>query len=242
MTIIKLNAIDSTNSYLRQLCSEKALEDYTIVVAEHQTQGRGQMGTVWDSEKGKNLMFSLFKDLSMHEVEFPFYLSMAISLAIVKTFKALNIPDLHIKWPNDILSADKKICGILIENVIKNKLSSTIIGIGINVNQTEFDNLPKASSLKNITGVNYNLDEILQSIIKDTKYYSMLLQDEKYDAVKTEYEMRLFRKDKPSTFRNTEGELFSGFIKGVTKYGKLQVLLEDEIVKKFDLKEIELLY
>ncbi|MCB0461518.1 MAG: biotin--[acetyl-CoA-carboxylase] ligase [Flavobacteriaceae bacterium] len=242
MPIIKLNAIDSTNSYLRQLCNEKTLKDYTIVVAKHQTQGRGQMGTVWDSEKGKNLMFSLFKDLSMHDVEFPFYLCMAISLAIVKTFKVLNIPDLSIKWPNDILSADKKICGILIENVIKSKLNSTIIGIGVNVNQTEFKNLPKASSLKSITGVHYDLDEILHSIINDTKYYSLLLQEEKYDAVKTEYENLLFRKNKPSTFKNVEGEMFSGFIKGVTKYGKLQVLLEDEIVKKFDLKEIELLY
>lgn len=242
MTIIKLNAIDSTNSYLRQLCSEKVLDDYTIVVAEHQTQGRGQMGTVWNSEKGKNLMFSLFKDLSIHDVEFPFYICMAISLAILKTFKALNIPNLHIKWPNDILSADKKICGILIENVIKNKLNSTIIGIGINVNQTEFSNLPKASSLKNITGIHYNVDEILHSIIEHTKYYSLLLQEEKYDAVKTEYEMSLFRKDKPSTFKGPNGELFTGIIKGVTKYGKLQVLLEDEIIKKFDLKEIELLY
>lgn len=242
MPIIKLNAIDSTNSYLRQLCSEKALKDYTIVVAEHQTQGRGQMGTVWDSDKGKNLMFSLFKDLSMHDVEFPFYICMAISLAIVRTFKALNIPDLSIKWPNDILSADKKICGILIENVIKNKLNSTIIGVGVNVNQTEFKNLPKASSLKNITGLHYDLDEILHGIIKHTKYYSKLLQEEHYDTVKTEYEHLLFRKNKPSTFKNAEGELFSGFIKGVTKYGKLQVILEDEIVKKFDLKEIELLY
>jgi BirA family biotin operon repressor/biotin-[acetyl-CoA-carboxylase] ligase len=86
------------------------------------------------------------------------------------------------------------------------------------------------------------LDEILHSIINDTKYYSLLLQEEKYDAVKTEYENLLFRRNKPSTFKNTDGELFSGFIKGVTKYGKLQVLLEDEIVKKFDLKEIELLY
>lgn len=242
MHIIKLDAIDSTNSYLRQLCANMTVEDYTIVMAKHQTQGRGQMGTVWNSNKGKNLMFSLFKDLSMHDVEFPFYICMAISLAILKTLKALNIPDLHIKWPNDILSADKKICGILIENVIKNKLDSTIIGIGLNVNQTEFSNLPKASSLKSITGVHYNFDEILHSIIINTKYYSSLLQEGKYDAVKNEYEMSLFRKDKPSTFKNTEGELFSGFIKGVTKYGKLQVLLEDEIVKKFDLKEIKLLY
>ena len=242
MRIIKLNAIDSTSSYLKELYVKNMVEDYTVVIANYQTRGRGQMGTVWDSEKGKNLMFSLFKDLSMHDVEFPFYICMAISLSILKTLKELNVPDLYIKWPNDILSADKKICGILIENVIKNKLNSTIIGIGINVNQTEFNALHKASSLKNLTGVQYDLDEILYNIIKNTKYYSSLLEEAKYDDVKNEYEMNLFRKNKPSTFKNANGELFSGFIKGVTKYGKLQVLLEDEIVKKFDLKEIQLLY
>ena len=242
MQIIKLNAIDSTNSFLKEMISKEFVADYTIVVTKQQTSGRGQMGTVWESERGKNLMFSLFKDLSMHDVEFPFYINMAICLAVIKTLKALNIPSLSIKWPNDILSANKKICGILIENVIKNKLNSTIIGIGVNVNQTEFKDLPKASSLKNITGVHYNLDEILLSIIKDTKYFSSLLQQEKYEDVKNEYEANLFRKNKPSTFRNAEGLMFSGFIKGVTKYGKLQVILEDEIVKKFDLKEITLLY
>lgn len=242
MPIIKLDAIDSTNNFLRRLISEEDVVDYTVIMAKKQTHGRGQMGTVWNSDKGKNLMFSVFKDLSMHDVEFPFYISMAISLAIFKAFKTLNIPDLHIKWPNDILSADKKICGILIENVIKNKLNSTIIGIGVNVNQTKFENLPKATSLKNITGVHYNLDEILQLIIKYTKEYSSLLEHEKYDFVKNEYETNLFRKNKPSTFKDADGIMFSGFIKGVTKYGKLQVILEDEIVKKFDLKEITLMY
>jgi len=242
MRIIKLNAIDSTNSFLKEMICNEDVADYTIVATEYQTNGRGQMGTTWDSDKGKNLIFSMFKDLSIHVVEFPFYISMAISLAIFKTLKTLSIPDLSIKWPNDILSADKKICGILIENVIKNKLNSTIIGIGVNVNQTEFINLPQASSLKNITGVHYNLDEILHGIIKHTKTYSKLLQEGKYDAVKNEYEANLFRKDKPSTFKNAEGELFSGFVKGVTKYGKLMVILEDEVVKKFDLKEVELLY
>ncbi|SFZ89179.1 BirA family transcriptional regulator, biotin operon repressor / biotin-[acetyl-CoA-carboxylase] ligase [Flaviramulus basaltis] len=242
MNIIKLDAIDSTNSFLKEMISKQEVADYTVVVAEYQTNGRGQMGALWSSNKGENLMFSLFKDLSKHDVEYPFYISMAISLAILKTLKTLNIPDLRIKWPNDILSANKKICGILIENVIKNRLNSTIIGVGVNVNQTKFCDLPKASSLKNITGIHYNLDEILGSIIKDTKHYSSLLQQEKYDAVKNEYEESLFRKNKPSTFKNTDGLLFSGFIKGVTKYGKLQVILEDEIVKKFDLKEITLLY
>jgi len=242
MRIIKLNAIDSTSSYLKELYVKKMVEDYTVVIAKYQTRGRGQMGTVWDSEKGKNLMFSMFKDLSMHDVEFPFYISMAISLSILKTLKELNVPDLSIKWPNDILSADKKICGILIENVIKNKLNSTIIGIGVNVNQTDFNTLHKASSLKSITGIQYDLDEILYNIIKNIKYYSSLLQKGKYEDVKNEYEINLFRKNKPSTFKNAKGELFSGFIEGVTKYGKLQVLLEDGIIKKFDLKEIQLLY
>jgi BirA family biotin operon repressor/biotin-[acetyl-CoA-carboxylase] ligase len=242
MPIIKLDAIDSTNSYMRRLIGEQDIADYTIVMAKKQTQGRGQMGTVWDSDIGKNLMFSVFKDLRPHDVEFPFYISMAISLAILKAFKSLNIPDLHIKWPNDILSADKKICGILIENVIKNRLNSTIIGIGINVNQTDFKKLPKASSLKNITGIHYDVDEVLKLILKYTKEYSKLLQQEKYDFVKNEYETNLFRKNKPSTFKDAEGVMFSGFIKGVTKYGKLQVILEDEIVKKFDLKEITLMY
>ena len=242
MRIIKLNAIDSTNSFLKEMISKETLKDYTVVVTEHQTNGRGQMGTVWDSEKGKNLMFSLFKDLSIHVVEFPFYISMAISLAILKALQHFNIPDLKIKWPNDILSANKKICGILIENVIKNKLNSTIIGVGLNVNQTEFKNLPQASSLKMITGMHYDLDEVLYQIITHTKAYSKLLQEGKYDEVKTEYESYLFRKNKPSTFKNAEGELFSGFVTGVTKYGKLMVILEDQVVKKFDLKEITLLY
>ena len=242
MHIIKLNATDSTNSYLRRYLVKNKVEDYTVVIAKEQSNGRGQMGTVWSSEASKNLTFSVFKDLSIHVVEFPFYISMAISLAILKALKTLNIPNLSIKWPNDILSADKKICGILIENVIKNKLESTIIGIGVNVNQTKFNGLPKASSLKNISGVHYDLDEVLYRIMIYTKEYSLLLQKGDYDVVKNEYEANLFRKDKPSTFKDTEGTLFTGFVKGVTKYGKLMVILEDEIVKKFDLKEIQHLY
>ena len=242
MRIIKLNAIDSTNSFLREMIDKEIVADYTVVVADYQTHGRGQMGTTWESDSGKNLMFSLFKDLSVHVVEFPFYISMAISLAIIKALQGFNIPDLSIKWPNDILSANKKICGILIENVIKNRLNSTVIGVGINVNQTEFYNLPQASSLKNITGVHYNLDEVLHYIIKHIKAYSKFLQDGKYDMVKNEYESYLFRINKPSTFKNDKGVLFSGFIKGVTKYGKLMVVIEDEIVKKYDLKEITIMY
>jgi len=119
MRIIKLSAIDSTNTFLRQVSSADSLEDYTTVVAEEQLNGRGQMGTVWASEKGKNLTFSVFKEVSFLKFKDQFYLSMVTSLALLKTLRQFNIPKVSIKWPNDILAEGNKVCGVLIENVIQ---------------------------------------------------------------------------------------------------------------------------
>jgi len=243
MRIIKLNAINSTNSYLKKLCTTESVGDYTAVIAENQTQGRGQMGTIWNSETSKNLTFSVFKELSGFQFEAPFYISMVAALALLKTLDALSIPRLSVKWPNDILSADKKICGVLIENVIKqNTINASIIGIGLNVNQVAFGNLPKASSLKVISGQGYDLNELTIAIINNLKDYFLMLKDKKYNELKNEYETHLFRKNKPSTFKDAEGVMFSGFIKSVSDSGNLQVLLEDNILKEFDLKAITLLY
>lgn len=243
MRIIKLDATDSTNSYLRKLYNESGVIDYTVVSAKFQTKGRGQMGTLWNSESSKNLTISVFKDVSALFIEHPFYISIATSLAIIRTLQSFSIPRLSVKWPNDILSEDKKVCGILIENVIKqNSLKASIIGVGLNVNQTTFQNLPKASSLKLLSGNNFNLDEVLFTVIKFLKYYFMLLRNEEYDIVKNEYESYLFRKNKPSTFRNAEGSLFTGIIKNISEAGSLQILLEDDILKEFELKEIALLF
>lgn len=243
MLIVKLDAIDSTNSYLRKLSAKETVDDYTTVIAKKQTQGRGQMGTVWSSKAAKNLTFSVFKDVSKFHLEHPFYISIVTSLALLKTLQFFSISRLSVKWPNDILSEDKKICGILIENVIKqNNINASVIGIGLNVNQTKFENLPKASSLKMISGKVFDLDEMVHVILKNLKYYFLLLKKGQYDVLKKDYETYLFRKNKPSTFKNEEGMVFSGFIKGVSESGNLQVLLEDDIIKEFDLKTITLLY
>ena len=243
MRIIKLNAIDSTNTYLKRISDKEVLDDYTAVTAKYQTQGRGQMGTIWDSERAKNLMCSVFKDDSKIPVEYQFYISMVASLAIVKSLQNFNIPKLYVKWPNDILSENKKICGILIENVIKNtSLECSIIGIGLNVNQTEFGKLPNASSLKILTGTVFNLDELLQLILTNLKYYFEFLEKGDLEFIKRTYENRLFRKDKPSSFKDQQGKIFAGFIKGINDIGNLQILLEDDIVKEYDLKEVTLLY
>ncbi len=161
MHIIKLNATDSTNSHLRRLYLNQNVEDYTVVQSDFQTQGRGQMGTSWASVKGKNLTFSVFRKIYCLKVEQQFYVSMAISLAVLKALKGMQIPFLSVKWPNDILSDNQKICGVLIESVIKKQqLDAAIIGIGLNVNQVDFERELNASSLKSLTGITYNLDEV----------------------------------------------------------------------------------
>ena len=243
MHIIKLNATASTNSYLRELCFKQKVENYTVVLAEKQTKGRGQLGTHWQAEAHKNLTFSVFLDVPNIKVEQQFYISMAVALAIRRTLKELQIPKIKIKWPNDILAEDKKIAGILIENVIKkNRLIGSVIGIGLNVNQKFFDDLPQASSLHLITGVVYNKDEVFAQLLQRIRHYLEKLRNQNFSKIKTEYEKSLFRIKKPSTFKTSDNKTIMGFIKGVTDDGKLKVLLEDEILKTFDLKEIKLLY
>ncbi|WP_047545380.1 biotin--[acetyl-CoA-carboxylase] ligase [Psychroserpens sp. Hel_I_66] len=243
MHIIKLNAIDSTNTFLRQLSSKEALVDYTVVLAEKQTNGRGQMGTKWSSQSGKNLMASVFVDVSFLNIEHSFGISMAISLSISQVLKDHQIKNIKVKWPNDILAEQKKISGILIENVIKNNnLQASIIGFGLNINQQFFDELPNATSMKILSGRTYSKEEIVKQIITKFKVYIEMLKTNKFTDLKKIYENELFRKDKPSTFEDIEGHLFTGYIKGISNTGHLKILVEDEKIKAFDLKQIRLLY
>lgn len=243
MRIIKLDAIDSTNTFLKQLGTVEDLKDYTIATAKFQSMGRGQMGTAWQSQSGKNLMFSVFKNVSFLPSDHVFFLGIVTALAVAKTLKEFKIPKLKIKWPNDILSEGKKVCGVLIENVVSNnKLKGTVIGIGLNVNQTEFDSLPQASSLLIISGKLHDLDELLVSIINNLRHYFSLLKNEKYEVLHSKYEQLLFRKGKASTFRDENGALFTGIIQGVSQAGNLKILLEDNVHREFDLKQVSLLY
>jgi len=243
MNIIKVDAIDSTNSFLRDLNRKKKFDDIVCVVAESQRSGKGQMGTVWQSEPGKNLTCSVFMPIKGVGLQDQFYISMITSLAICDVLNALIIPKISIKWPNDILSDRMKVCGILIENIFKSDiLQGAILGIGLNINQTKFDNLPQASSLKLVTGRSYDTNEILVVLIEKLKNRFENLNPSHFFSIKEEYLSFLFRKNKPSTFQDSCGNSFVGIIQGVSQEGKLKVLIEDEKVNDFDLKEIRLLY
>ena len=242
MNIIKLDAIDSTNSYLKKIILEKDISDYTIVTANFQTEGKGQLGYMWESEDSKNLLCSIYKkDLGI-KVEDQFVLSMLVSLSIIRTLEKLNLPKLYIKWPNDIMSDNKKICGILVENMVKqNSIKESVIGIGLNVNQDTFKNLPNATSIKKIKGVAFNIDKLLNDLVNNIKKQFIDFNQSKIDLVFRQYEDVLYRMNIPSTFKNSEGDVFTGFIKGVNNLGRLKVLLEDNLTKSYSIKDISLL-
>ena len=239
MHIIKLSATDSTNTYLKELSSKNKLKDFTCVVTEHQTKGRGLMGQSWVSEPSKNLIFSVFKKFNEFKLRYSFFINVLVTLSIFETLKRLNIPDLSIKWPNDIMSDNKKICGILIENIVKEKIVvSSIIGIGLNVNQTHFNNLPNASSLKIVTGADYNKEDVMKSILDNLKSNFLNFSESSVKHLKDEYESKLFRIHELASFKNKAGVLFQGTITGITNSGNLTILLDNGSWKEFDLKEI----
>ena len=226
MNIIKLNAIESTNSFLKELIMHQYVDNFTIVITDNQTKGKGQVGAVWDSEMGKNLTFSmLVKDLLVGGLSV-LNLNALVSISIIKALEKFKIKNLAIKWPNDILSEQKKIAGILIENIFKgNNEIVSIIGIGLNVNQLRFENLPQASSLAILNNKEFDKDLILEEIHYQLKLHcNQILNNVKND------------------FLDFNNQQFIGIVKGVSRSGKLQVLLEDDFIKEFDLKEIKMLY
>ena len=165
--VVKFKQIDSTNNYLKN--SYKLLNNFTFVVTDYQTNGKGRNDRVWSSEEGQNLMFSfLIKDQGLLK-KFS-ALSIISAVEVAKLLEEYQIKDVSIKWPNDVLISDKKVCGILLEGQI---LEYLVVGIGLNVNQKVFpDGLRRpATSLSLEANKGFNIDELEQklfsNIVKD---------------------------------------------------------------------------
>ena len=243
MKLIKLDAIDSTNDFLKGLSQKENLESYTVVTANSQTKGKGQMGSKWISESSKNLITSILINNSISNINAIFDLNVVITTSIIEALVALNISHLTVKWPNDIMAENKKIAGILIENSIKeNGEINSVVGIGLNVNQTNFANLPKASSLKNITNQDFDIDALLESIVFKIEMNIEKLKNNETDYFWNKYENYLFKKGKPTLFEDTNQQQFMGIINKVNRNGQLEVLLEDDSVKSFEVKELMMIY
>lgn len=243
MHLIKLDATDSTNTYLHNLLVSDTPVDYTVVMARHQTEGRGQMGAQWLSEVDKNLTFSVLRKGLQLPAAHGFILNLCVSLTIYSVYEQLSVPDLSIKWPNDILSGTSKIGGILIENKISgNTINTSILGVGLNVNQLVFNNLQNASSLKLLLGKTFDLEILLQEIVDQLFIIFGGFQKKGAAHLWDAYENVLFGKGKHCNFKKASGQQFSGIITGVSKNGKLNIVLNDGDLAEFGYKEIKLIH
>ena len=240
--IIHLDSIHSTNSYALKLIEAERCEEGLIVVSDEQTSGKGHAENSWESEKGKNLTFSLVLRPLFIEPSKQFLITQIVSVAIFKFLqKRLPAKMVKIKWPNDIYVENKKIAGILIQNTIRgNNLDYSIIGVGLNVNQEVlYSDAPNPVSLSYYTGVKHNSTELLDELfIEIAAVYTNSASTVFVDLLNESYVKNLYRFNKFSDCKSEEKE-FKGKITGIGEYGKLQI--EDISGKKheFDFKEIE---
>lgn len=237
--IIRLEETDSTNRYLKQLVREEHPEEGSLVIADYQTGGRGQMGNSWYSGRGDNLLFSLLiypRQLPANE---SFILSRITSLALKNLLDSFT-DDIRIKWPNDIYWKDKKIAGILIENDIQGKeIDNTVIGIGLNVNQQIFPiELTNPVSLRQITGTLHDREHLLELFMREFFLLYRDLQEGLTTAIEDEYMLDLYRVNDYYWFEDSTGR-FKARIETVLSSGHLVLrTLDSDEEHRYAFKEV----
>jgi BirA family transcriptional regulator, biotin operon repressor / biotin---[acetyl-CoA-carboxylase] ligase len=243
LNLIKLDATSSTNDYLKQLCQVVDLPDFTVVTSKHQTKGRGQHQAIWISDLGKNLLCSVLVRHKPHQRQSFFHFNMMVSLAVYATLHSYKIPNLAIKWPNDILSDSKKISGILIENSFKSdKEVHSIIGVGINVNQLDMEPLEnRAISMAIIQENEFDVDEVMFMFVNQLKLFYTLYASGCFEEISFDYHQKLFKKGERTLFSSNAGEVFEGEISHVNAEGRLVISTDNLGQRDFGIKEISFL-
>lgn len=226
----------STNDVIR---GEKYPEG-SVVVAERQTAGRGQRGNSWASEAGSNLTFSVLLEPEGLPAQQQFYISKIVTLALTDALTPEGI-DTKIKWPNDIYAGDQKIAGILIENDLSgSSIKRSVIGIGLNVNQTEFHpSLPNPTSARQLTGKEHDRGVLLRNIYETLIDYYGMLAEGRFEEIDKLYAERLYRFGVPARYSEPGGYTYTGTITGVEPNGELAIAGEKGNIKKYLFKEVE---
>jgi BirA family transcriptional regulator, biotin operon repressor / biotin---[acetyl-CoA-carboxylase] ligase len=224
----------STNNSAMELLANSEPIEGTAILTEYQQHGKGQRGSSWISQYGANLLVSYIFYPKFLNAQVQFYLNIMASLATAQTLSAFGVQNIFIKWPNDLYSGDRKIAGILIENSIKgSRISSSIIGIGININQSEFPEFPvKATSMTLITGREFNKIEIFEELSNNLEKNYLQLKNGNKSQLKEEYLAILYRKNKFHTYESND-KLFAGKILSVTDEGKLVIETDTGEIKEF---------
>ena len=236
--IIHLPDVDSTNNFAANLIKQTKVVNGTAILADNQFSGRGQTGNKWDSEAGKNITVTLIIEPRIPAKE-QFLLSKITCLSILDTLKEFGV-EAQIKWPNDILVNRKKICGILIENSLSgSNIKNSIIGIGLNLNQT-FDEHDKAVSLCNLIGQQTDRMLFLKSLFHQFEKWYLQLEQGNALYIDASYLKSLFALNEKINFKEDQ-EVFSATVQGVNEYGQLTLKLPNGKIKTYNNQEVKFL-
>ena len=239
--VVKLPSCHSTNQVASDLLADPSTGHGTVVITDNQTKGRGQRGNIWESQPGKNLTCSIILKPTFLEVERQFDLNILASLAISQTLHTLGLTKVSIKWPNDIYCNEAKIAGILIENTIRSsRLESSVVGIGLNVNQQEFS-VPNATSILMQSGESQLVEVVLQNLLQNLQHLYQTLAEGGHQELKQQYLAILYRYRQRHQFKDLRtNSLIEGSIQGIDHQGRL-LLLTKEGDLSFGFKEIQFL-
>lgn len=240
--IIVVESCLSTNTQLLNLIESDDVNDGAILMTHSQTNGRGQAGK-WETNDGENLTFSFVLYPRFLKIADQFKLTQFVSLGI-RNFLSAFLPkkSVKVKWPNDILVGDRKICGVLIENQVQGSgLNQSVIGIGLNVNQDSFNLFDRpATSMKMETGKTFELLDVLDELCKYLNQQYAILEQGRGDNLNQNYLNHLYQIDELKPYQ-VNGQLTRGKIKGVNEIGQLQFEEDSGQEWSLNLKEITFL-
>jgi len=239
---IHLADVDSTNNYVANMVRKGNIESGTVVSADFQQDGRGQRATKWQSMLAQNALFSVYLKWDKFTAADQFQISMLTALVIAETLEQFGLQKIEIKWPNDIHADNQKIAGILIENELNgNMINSSILGIGLNVNQIQFDAQLKATSMKLETGQFFVVQFVIQAIASKLMHKLNELQSENniYPTIKKDYLNKLKGYQKQAMiFNNLSKKSYRIKVLDVSKTGQLLASNEQNQLESFDIKDI----
>jgi len=241
VNIIQVETVASTNSYFKELARKQVLEEGTVIDARSQTAGKGQRGNSWESEAGKNITCSILLYPSFLSVQRFFLLSEAVSLGVKETLDAFT-DGLTVKWPNDIYYQEKKIAGILIENELTgNVYTSSVVGIGLNVNQERFlSDAPNPVSLKQITGKDFDTETLLEELIEKVLCSYEYLKSGDTETIIQKYHNSLYRNIGFHHFEDEAG-IFNACIDRVSDDGLLHLITDRNEGRSYAFKSVRFL-
>lgn len=226
MTIRKLDATTSTNTELKAAWAKNDLNHPTVLWADYQSNGRGQYQRHWESKAGENLTFSVFWPHKQNSVPYLFHINQLTCVALTEALNHLGLPSVSIKWPNDILSGTLKLAGVLIENIFMGKqLKASIIGIGLNVNQTDFYHLPKATSIALVLGKKVVREKLLHQFLRVLECHLKTLGMPIFEKHFNTYQTELYGRGQWMAFSD-QGVEKKGKVLGVTTQGGIKIQWE----------------